>query len=177
MRGNFFLHPSNSRSGRNRVTQTILLIEDNLTDEKLTRRAFDRCEIPHQMTVVRDGAEALSVLLGSDALVDGSPELSPPTTRPVAELPSLVLLDLKLPRVSGLEILRRVRANPRTRLLPVIMLTASREEHDVRQCYLLGANAYIRKPVDFTQFVDTAKTIGHFWLQVNEPPPVRYGDV
>jgi two-component system response regulator len=141
---------------------TILLVEDNPTDEKLTLRAFDRSDVPARIDVVRDGAEALEYLWGEGK--HAATELPQP---------SVVLLDLKLPRVDGLEVLRRLRADERTRLLPIVILTASREAEDVLRSYSLGANAYIRKPVDFAQFVDVALTIGVFWLRLNEQPPPR----
>ena len=139
------------------MTPIILLVEDNPTDEKLTLRAFARCAIPHEIMIVRDGAEALDYIFGVGAYA--GKEIS---------VPKVMLLDLKLPRIDGLEVLRRIRGDARTKLLPVVILTASREQEDIVQSYLCGANAYVRKPVDFTQFVETAKTIGVFWLLMNE---------
>jgi two-component system response regulator len=134
--------------------KTVLLVEDSQTDEKLTLRAFKKHAVVNQLDVARDGEEALSYLFD---------ESRPPH--------AVVLLDLKLPKVDGLEVLRRVRAHPRTRLLPVVVLTASREQEDVVRSYSLGANAYVRKPVDFSQFAEAAKTLGLFWCLLNEVPP------
>ena len=136
------------------MKKAILLVEDNPTDEKLTLLAFRRSSVESEVTVARDGAEALAVLHA-----DG------------ARLPALVLLDLKLPRLDGLEVLQRLRADERTKLLPVVVLTSSREDEDIVRSYQLGANAYVRKPVDFTEFAEAAKTLGVFWLSMNEPPP------
>lgn len=145
------------------MSNTILLVEDNPTDEKLTLRAFKKCNVANEVVVVRDGAEALDYLFGSGKYAGPN---APP-------LPTVTLLDLKLPRVDGLEVLRRIRANERTRLLPVVVLTASKEDEDVIRSYALGANAYVRKPVDFAQFVEAANTLGVFWLVLNQPPPFR----
>ena len=144
------------------MSNFILLVEDNPTDEKLTLRAFDRCGMQSQIFVVRDGAEALEYLWA-----EGRHAASEPPR------PDVVLLDLKLPRVDGLEVVRRLRADERTRLTPIVILTASREDEDVFRSYSLGANAYVRKPVDFAQFVDAARTISHFWLSLNERLPTR----
>ncbi len=143
----------------------ILLVEDNPSDEKLTLLAFKSCGISNEIVVVRDGADALDYLHGGGKF----------SGRSTSQLPTLVLLDLKLPRVSGLEVLRRVRADPRTRVLPVVILTSSKEDEDVIRGFDLGANAYVRKPVAFNEFVDAAKTLGLFWLLLNEPAPVRTG--
>lgn len=143
------------------MSKTILLVEDNPSDEKLTLLAFRRSGVGNEIVVARDGVEALELLAGK-ALADG---------RRLHELPTLVLLDLKLPRIDGLEVLRRVRADERTRMLPVVILTASRQDEDVLQGYSLGANAYVRKPVDFTRFAEAAQTLGLFWLLLNEAPP------
>jgi two-component system response regulator len=131
--------------------KVVLLVEDNASDEKLALLAFKQCGVTHDMQVARDGAEALSLLN--------------------SVRPSLVLLDLKLPKVDGLEVLRRIRADERTRCLPVVILTASREEEDIARSYSLGANAYVRKSVEFAAFVDEAKTIARFWLSLNEVAP------
>jgi CheY-like chemotaxis protein len=135
--------------------KVILLVEDNPDDEALTVRAFARSNVANRIEVARDGAEALSYLLGDAA-------------RP---LPTLVLLDLKLPKVDGLEVLRRVRAEERTHGLPVVILTSSREEQDLVESYRLGVNSYVRKPVDFTQFLQAVQTLGLYWLVINEAPP------
>lgn len=145
--------------------KTILLVEDNPSDEKLTLLAFKSCGVSNEVVVVRDGADALDYLHGGGKF----------SARDTSQLPTVVLLDLKLPRVSGLEVLRRVRADPRTRVLPVVILTSSKEDEDVIRGFDLGANAYVRKPIAFNDFVDAAKTLGLFWLLLNEPPPVRTG--
>jgi CheY-like chemotaxis protein len=139
----------------------ILLVEDNPDDETLTRRALAKNNIQNEVIVARDGAEALDVLFGT------GPHAGHPTA------PELILLDLKLPKIDGLEVLRRVRANEGTRLLPVVILTSSREERDLISGYGLGANSYIRKPVDFAQFVEAVRQLGLYWLVLNEPPPHR----
>jgi CheY-like chemotaxis protein len=135
--------------------KVILLVEDNPDDEALMLRAFERSKLANRIDVARDGAEALAYLIG-------------PSARP---LPTLVILDLKLPKVDGLEVLRRLRAEERTRMLPVVVLTSSREEQDLVESYRLGANSYVRKPVDFVQFAEAVQTLGLYWLVVNEPPP------
>jgi two-component system, response regulator len=143
----------------------ILLVEDNPSDVGLTRRALAKSHIANQVVVAEDGQDALDYLFGAGAYAG----------RDVSELPALVLLDLKLPRVDGLEALRQIRANERTSRLPVVILTTSREEQDVAQSYDLGANSYIRKPVDFTQFAEAIANVGLYWLVLNEsaPPKVR----
>jgi two-component system response regulator len=142
------------------MSKILLLVEDNPTDEKLTLRAF-RSRPPSEVVVVRDGAEALDYLFGTGDHAG----------RDLAIQPALVLLDLKLPRVGGLEVLARMRADDRTRGIPVVVLTASREDKDVVRSYELGVNAYIHKPVDFAEFAAAADTIGQFWLGLNEAPP------
>src|SRR6266702_2766783 len=137
--------------------RSILLVEDNPDDEALTRRALAKNNIQNEV-VVADGAEALNHLLGADARA--------------APLPEVILLDLKLPKVDGLEVLRRIRADERTRLLPVVILTSSNEERDLLAGYGLGANSYIRKPVEFGQFVEAVRQLGLYWLVLNEPPPL-----
>jgi two-component system, response regulator len=139
--------------------KTVLLVEDNPDDEELTLVALKENNIGNPVTVVRDGAQALDYLFGDDR-ADG-PGL----------LPVVVLLDLKLPKVSGLEVLRRLRADERTKCIPVVVLTSSKEEQDRVQSYSLGANSYVRKPVDFGQFVEAVKQLGLYWLVLNEPPP------
>ena len=142
-------------------TKVILLVEDNPDDEALTLRAFAKNNIGNRIVVVRDGAEALDWLFKRDRYKD--------RTEPD---PQLVLLDLKLlPRVDGLEVLRRIRADERTKRVPVVVLTSSKEEQDVLDSYGFGANSYIRKPVDFTRFVDSVRELGMYWLVLNEPPP------
>jgi two-component system response regulator len=139
----------------------ILLVEDNPDDQALTERALRRNNIRNTVVVARDGAEALDWLFGRGQYAGRDP----------AQLPALILLDLKLPKVDGLEVLRQLRADARTRLAPVVILTSSREEQDLTQGYSLGANSYIRKPVDFAQFVDAVRQLGLYWLVLNERPP------
>lgn len=141
--------------------RTILLVEDNPDDETLTLRALRRNSIANEVVVAHDGVEALDYLWG-----EGSYQ-----GRDVREMPAVVLLDLKLPRVDGLEVLGRLRSDPRTELVPVVILTSSKEEQDLVNGYKLGANAYVRKPVDFTQFMDAVRQLGLFWLVLNEAPP------
>ena len=137
----------------------ILLVEDNPDDEALTRRAFKRSNIANHMHVVRDGQEALDHLFG-----EGSE---------AREAPALILLDLKLPKVDGLEVLKQIRSHDQTRLVPVVILTRSREETDLVAGYGSGANSYVRKPVDFDQFSESVRQLGLYWLVVNEFPPVQ----
>jgi two-component system response regulator len=143
--------------------RTILLVEDNPNDEALTLRALKKNNIQDRVVVARDGAEALDYLFGTGAYQDRSP----------SDLPRVVLLDLKLPKVGGLEVLRRMRADARTKLVPVVILTSSNEERDLVAGYGSGANSYIRKPVDFTEFSETVRHLGRYWLQLNEAPPLR----
>jgi two-component system response regulator len=147
------------------MSKTILLVEDSPSDEKLTLLAFKRCGVSRELVVVRDGAAALDYLFGM-----GTGE-----GRDATPAPAVVLLDLKLPKIDGHEVLRRVRADERTKLLPVVILTSSKEEEDILRSYTLGANAYIRKPVEFGDFAEAAKTLGLFWLLLNESPPARRG--
>lgn len=135
----------------------ILLIEDNPDDEALTLRALKKNEIQSEIKVARDGQEALDYFFGDQGL-----------TNP---MPTVVLLDLMLPKVNGLEILRRIRSDERTRLQPVVILTSSKEEQDIIKGYQLGANSYIRKPVDFIQFMEAVRQLGLYWLLMNETPP------
>ena len=146
-------------------SKIILLVEDNPSDVGLTQRALAKSHVANELVVAEDGQEALDYLFGAGAYAG----------REVPELPALVLLDLKLPRVDGLEVLRQIRADERTRRLPVVILTTSKEEQDVAQSYDLGANSYIRKPVDFTQFAQAVENLGLYWLVLNEsaPPKVR----
>jgi len=144
-----------------RMAKTILLIEDNPSDIDLTIRAFERSRIANELVVAEDGQEALDYLWG----------LGKWEGRDILELPALTLLDLKLPKIAGLDVLRRIRADARTRRIPVVILTSSKEEQDVAASYDLGVNSYIRKPVDFTQFASAAEQLGLYWLLLNEPPP------
>jgi two-component system, response regulator len=141
----------------------ILLVEDNKDAELLMIRALHRNRIMNDVVVVHDGVEALDFLFATGSHA----------ARSTSDLPQVVFLDLKLPRVDGLEVLRRIRADERTRLLPVVVLTSSKEEEDVARSYTLGANSYVRKPVDFTQFTEAIRTLGLFWLLLNEFPPTR----
>ena len=141
----------------------ILLVEDNSDDEELIRIAFHESNIVSQLIVVHSGAEALDYLFGTGSYAG----------RGLSGMPHLVLLDVKLPKLHGLEVLRRLRADNRTMLLPVVILTSSDEEKDVRTSYSLGANSYIRKPVDYGQFTEAVRQLGLYWLVLNEPPPRR----
>jgi len=143
--------------------KVILLVEDNADDEALTLRALKKNNIRNDVVVAHDGVEALDFLLGTGASAGHQAH----------SLPQLVLLDLKLPRVDGLEVLRRLRADPRTRLLPVVILTSSKEERDLVNSYSLGANSYVRKPVDFGEFTEAIRQLGLYWLILNEAPPVK----
>ncbi len=136
----------------------ILLVEDNPDDVVLTMRALKKSNIVNQVIVARDGVEALEFLLGDN--------------RKTRENPQVVLLDLKLPKIDGLEVLKRMRQDERTKLLPVVILTSSREQRDLVESYRLGANSYIQKPVDFGQFVEAVSQLGLYWLVLNESPPI-----
>jgi two-component system, response regulator len=139
----------------------VLLVEDNPDDEELTRLAFESSNLLNELIVVRDGAEALDFLFATGTHAG----------RDLTVWPQVVLLDLKLPKVSGLDVLRRIRADERTRRIPVVVLTSSEEEEDVIRSYELGANAYVRKPVDFGEFSEAARQLGVFWLLLNQPAP------
>jgi two-component system response regulator len=143
--------------------KTILLVEDNTDDEKLTLRALKKNNISNEVVVARDGAEALDYLFatGKYSGTDAN------------HLPQIVILDLKLPKIDGLEVLRRLRANEHTKLLPVVILTSSNEEQDRLSGYGFGANSYVRKPVDFNQFMEAVRQLGLYWLVLNEQPPAR----
>jgi DNA-binding response OmpR family regulator len=144
------------------VYKAILLVEDNPDDEVLTRRALKKNNIGNEVIVARDGAEALDYLFATGTYEGRDPSI----------MPQVVLLDLKLPKVDGLEVLRRIRANERTKLLPVVILTSSKEQRDLVDGYGYGANSYIRKPVDFAQFVEAVRQLGLYWLVLNETPQV-----
>jgi len=141
----------------------ILLVEDNPDDVELTIRAFRKNHISNKVIVAKDGAEALDYMFGTGAY-EG---------RDARDTPVVVLLDLKLPKIGGLEVLQRIRQNESTGLVPVVILTSSAEQNDVGNGYALGANSYIRKPVDFEQFTEAVKSLGLYWLVWNEPPPPR----
>ncbi|MDP1811307.1 MAG: response regulator [Sediminibacterium sp.] len=141
--------------------KTILLVEDNPSDVELAKRAFERSNILNPLVVAEDGQEALDYIFATGRYAGKDRFL----------LPALILLDLKLPIVDGLEVLRRIRAHEQTRRLPVVILTSSKEEQDVATSYDLGVNSYIRKPVDFYQFAEAVKHLGIYWLVLNEPPP------
>jgi len=141
--------------------KSIMLVEDNADDVELTLRAFRGNNILNEVIVTRDGVEALDYIFRRGKYAD----------REDTGLPEVVLLDLKLPRLSGLEVLKAVRSDPRTELLPVVVLTSSKEESDLIQSYALGANSYIRKPVDFNEFIEAVRQLGLYWLLLNEGPP------
>jgi len=140
----------------------ILMVEDDSKDVELTLTALEDYNLANEVIVARDGVEALDYLFGTGAY----------TGRDLNAMPQVVLLDLNLPKVGGLEVLRRLRMDSRTKLLPVVILTSSNEEQDRIQGYDLGANSYVRKPVDFSQFIDAARQLGLYWLVTNEPPPI-----
>jgi two-component system response regulator len=141
----------------------ILLVEDNPDDEALTLRALAKNNIRNEVMVVHDGVEALDFLFCTGTYAGRAPD----------DRPEVILLDLKLPKLDGLEVLGRLRADERTKLLPVVVLTSSRQDQDLVASYRLGANSYIRKPVDFEQFVEAVRNLGLYWLVLNEPPPDR----
>jgi CheY-like chemotaxis protein len=140
--------------------KVILLVEDNPDDAMLTERALKKYHVANQVVVAQDGAEALDFLFCTGPYVERD-----------HELPTVVLLDLKLPKIDGLEVLRRVRGDRRTRMLPIVVLTSSKEDQDMISSYSLGANSYIRKPVDFEQFMEAVRQLGLYWLMLNEAPP------
>jgi two-component system response regulator len=144
-------------------SKNILLVEDNPSDVKLTKRALEQNQITNELIVAEDGQEALDYLFATGRYAG----------RDVRDLPAVVLLDLKLPKIEGLEVLQRIRANELTRLIPVVILTSSSQEEDMIASYKLGANSYIRKPVDFQRFTEAVRTLGMYWLLLNEPPPLK----
>lgn len=145
----------------NESNKTILLVEDNPDDVALTLRAFKRSHLMNPIAVARDGIEALDFLFARGDYSD----------RASAALPTLAVLDLKLPKLDGLGVLKAIRADERTRLLPVVILTSSKQDQDLISGYALGANSYVRKPVDFAEFVEAVKALGFYWLMLNENPP------
>jgi len=145
------------------IPKSILLVEDNLDDVDLTLHAFKKNRIKNEVIVAGDGAEALDYLFGTGKYAG----------RDLMIMPTVILLDLKLPKIDGLEVLRRLRANKRTSLLPVVILTSSKEEQDILKGYSLGVNSYVRKPVDFNQFAEAVSHLGLYWLLLNEIPPTQ----
>jgi CheY-like chemotaxis protein len=141
-------------------SKVILLVEDNPDDEALTLRALRKHNVTNQVVIARDGAEAIDWLFRTGQHANRDTNVTP----------QVILLDLKLPKVDGLEVLRRIRTDDRTKLLPVVILTSSKEEEDILNGYRLGANSYVRKPVDFVEFTDAVRQLGLFWLLLNEPP-------
>jgi two-component system response regulator len=142
------------------MDETILLVEDNPDDVELTLRAFKKNNIANKVVVVRDGVEALDYLFGNGAYAG----------RDASDTPRIILLDLKMPRLDGLQVLERLRADERTKLTPVVILTSSKEEQDLIKGYKSGANSYVRKPVNFNQFLEAVRNIGLYWLLINESP-------
>jgi two-component system response regulator len=142
-------------------SKIILLVEDNRDDEELVLRALKRCNIGNEVVVVRDGVEAIDYLFGTGAHAGRNANM----------LPSVVLLDLNLPKMGGLEVLQRLRANELTRFLPVVILTSSKEERDLFDGYRFGCNSYVRKPIDFVEFAEAIRNLGLFWIVLNELPP------
>lgn len=139
-------------------TYTILLVEDNPDDQELTRLAFKECNFPYELVIAGDGQDALDYLFATGKY----------SATAVTKLPQLVLLDLKLPKVSGFDVLKRVRSNARTRSLPVVVLTSSNEEQDLLDSHSFGANSYVRKPVSFNEFTDTVRRLGIYWMELNK---------
>lgn len=146
----------------NDKTVEILLVEDNPNDVELTRLALQDNNLTNPLHVARDGAEALEFLFATGAHA----------RREINHVPKVILLDLKLPKVDGLEVLRQIKSDPRTRAIPVVVLTSSREERDIVESYQLGVNSYITKPVDFEQFTAAVRTLGMYWLLLNQPPAI-----
>ena len=144
------------------TNRAILLVEDNPSDVDLTKRAFEKKNLANTLVVARDGQDALDYLFGAGAYAG----------RDVADPPACILLDLKLPKVDGATVLQTIKSDKRTRLIPVIVLTSSNEPRDVLKCYDLGTNSYIRKPVNFDEFVEAVSHLGLYWLMLNQPPPV-----
>jgi CheY-like chemotaxis protein len=144
------------------MNRLLLLVEDNVDDQELTLMAFEQGGIANPVVVVQDGVEALDYLFATGNYSDQPPE----------RLPALILLDLQLPRINGLEVLQRIRSNPKTQLIPVVILTTSNEQQDLIESYSLGCNSYIQKPVDYDQFLNVIQQLGMYWLVLNSPPPL-----
>lgn len=157
-----FRSPSVSKIVPVTAKNLLLLVEDNPDDEELTLLAFEQSSVKSEIVVARDGVEALDYLFGTGIYAN----------RDTTQTPALILLDLQLPRINGLEVLERLRADNRTRWLPVVILTTSNEQQDLIDSYSLGCNSYIRKPVDYNQFLTVVQQLGLYWLILNEPPPV-----
>jgi two-component system, response regulator len=145
----------------------ILLVEDRADDVELTLRAFEKANVANEIVVAGDGEEAINYLFALGRHAGRDPKV----------MPQVVLMDLKLPKIDGLGVLRRMRADERTRRIPVVIMTSSKEERDVILGYNLGANSFVRKPVDFVQFVEAARLLGLYWLVINEPPPARAAEL
>ena len=158
--------PLTNRSRSEDTARVILLVEDNPDDELLALRAFRKQNVPSTVVVVHDGQEAVDYLFAQGDY----------TGRDIREVPALILLDLKLPKIDGLEVLRRLRSDAATRLLPVVVLTSSDEDSDILESYHLHANSFIRKPVDFTQFQRSVRQLGDYWLTLNILPPIAHED-
>jgi CheY-like chemotaxis protein len=154
--------PHTGKEGFMSSEKVILLVEDNRDDEELAIRALKKNNIPNAVVVARDGVQAIDYLFGNNGQAGAAPTL-----------PQVILLDLNLPKLNGLDVLRKIRSEQRTRFLPVVVLTSSKEEEDILNSYTLGANSYVRKPVDFAQFIEAVKTLGQFWLSLNEQPTAR----
>jgi CheY-like chemotaxis protein len=154
--------------------KNILLVEDNPDDRELMRLAFAQAEIPHNLIVVADGIEALNYLLGQTDFNDdpNNPSIVVDDNRDLTSLPALIILDLNLPRLNGIEVLQRIRTYPQTKLLPVVIISSSNEPQDIIDSYINGCNSYIRKPLNFTQLQNFVKQISTYWLTVNQLPPV-----
>jgi CheY-like chemotaxis protein len=155
--------PAPQNGGNVAQKSILLLVEDNPDDEELTLLAFEQNSSAHDVVVARDGIEALDYLFGTGSYAG----------RDTSTMPALILLDLQLPRINGLEVLQRLRADPRTKLVPIVILTTSNEQQDLINSYSLGCNSYIRKPVDYTQFVTAVQQLGMYWLLLNEAPPMQ----
>jgi two-component system response regulator len=145
------------------MNKKILLVEDNKDDEELTMRALKKAALPNDIVVTRDGSEAIDFLFGMGQYAG----------RDVKDTPAIILLDLKLPKLDGIDVLKRMRSDPRTRFVPVVVLTSSSEDEDILRSYESGANSYVRKPVEFSAFISAVSQLGAYWASHNEPPPVQ----